>query len=88
MRIIILVILMLLLAVPIVNAAEVFVIQKATDDKTFVINNRVFEAQTTCFGWREKDKVNFISGSPSGVCLQAELYNIDRNIRCKVKCKL
>ena len=84
MRIVILILLTFLLAAPIVFAGDSFVIQKATNNKTFIINNKVFEAQTVCFGWKENDKVNFVSGSPMGVCAKAELYNLDRKNKCKV----
>ena len=70
-----------------VLAAEVYVIQAAVNDEKFIINDEVFEARTYCLGWDEGDRVIFLEGSPMGVCVSAELYNLDRKEKCSMWCE-
>jgi hypothetical protein len=62
-------------------------IQASADDETFVVNDEVFKAKTYCFNMEKGDKVIFLSGSPLGSCVSAELLNMRTNKVCKVWCE-
>ncbi|WP_425416126.1 hypothetical protein [Oricola indica] len=68
-------------------AADFYEIEVAHNDEVFVINGEVYEAQTYCLGWEEGESVMFLSGSPYGVCVSAELLNLDRRETCNVWCE-
>ncbi|RCW82020.1 hypothetical protein [Phyllobacterium bourgognense] len=68
-------------------AATTYAIEAAANDETFVINGEVFEAKLYCLGWDRGDQVIFLSGSPLGICVSAELFNITRNDTCRVWCE-
>jgi hypothetical protein len=69
------------------EAADTYVIDAASNDETFIINGEVFKAQTYCMGWEKQDQVIFMDGSPLGVCVTAELYNLNRKKQCRVWCE-
>ncbi len=62
-------------------------IEMAHNDEKFVINGELFEAKTYCLGWDVGESVIFLDGSEYGVCVSAELYNIDRSEECSVWCE-
>ncbi|MBI3934685.1 MAG: hypothetical protein HY316_08315 [Acidobacteria bacterium] len=62
-------------------------IQASADDETFVVNDEVFKAKTYCFNMEKGDNVIFLSGSPLGSCVSAELLNMRTNKVCKVWCE-
>ena len=62
-------------------------IEVSHDDEIFIINGEKFEAKTYCFNMRKGDKVIFLSGSPNGVCVSAELLNLRTNQICRVWCE-
>lgn len=64
-----------------------YLLQATVNDETFVINGEVFEAKTYCFNFQQGDRVIFISGSPFGVCLSAELLNMRTGNVCEVWCE-
>ena len=57
------------------------------NDELFIINGEKFEAKTYCFNMQKGDKVIFLSGSPLGVCVSAELLNLRTNQVCRVWCE-
>jgi len=68
-------------------AATTYLIEAAHNDETFIINGEVFKAHTYCLGWEEGEQILFIEGSPLGVCVTAELYNLNREEKCSVWCE-
>ncbi len=64
-----------------------YAIQASSNDETFVINGEIFKAKTYCFGMEKGDKVTFISGSPSGACVSAEILNMRTGKTCRVWCE-
>jgi hypothetical protein len=69
------------------NAATTYEIQAAVNDELFVINGEKFQAKTYCLGWDEGEEVIFIDGRASGICVSAELFNVDREETCRVWCE-
>ena len=70
-----------------VSAATSYEIEVSHNDELFVINGEKFEAQSYCFNMEEGDRVIFIEGSPSGVCMSAVLLNLRTRKTCKVWCE-
>jgi hypothetical protein len=68
-------------------AVDTYEIEVAADDELFIINGERFESKTYCLGWEEGEDVIFIDGSANGVCLSAELYNLNRRESCEVWCE-
>ncbi len=68
-------------------AATTYEIEAASDDENFIINGELFKARTWCLGWDEGDEVIFVDGSPDGVCVSAELFNMTRSEKCEVWCE-
>lgn len=62
-------------------------VEAAVDDETFVINGSVFKAKTYCFGFRKGDRVQFLEGSPLGVCVSAKVLNLRAEKTCDVWCE-
>lgn len=69
------------------QCADAYEIEYAIDDEYFIVNGEKFQAQTYCLGWEEGERVVFVEGSPLGVCVSAELFNIDRKESCFVWCE-
>ena len=68
-------------------AATTYEIEVSHNDEFFIINGEKFEARTYCFNMEEGDRVIFIDGSPNGVCVSAEFYNLDKEEKCEVWCE-
>ncbi len=64
-----------------------YLVEAAVNDETFVINGQTFKAKTYCFGLNKGDKVSFLEGSPSGVCVSAKLHNLRNDKICEVWCE-
>ncbi|WP_457660273.1 hypothetical protein [Sinorhizobium medicae] len=69
------------------NAATTYEIKAAVNDEHFIINDEKFQATTYCLGWDEGDEVIFMDGGENGMCMSAELYNVDREETCRVWCE-
>lgn len=72
---------------PLSSGRSTYVIQASSNDETFVINGEVFKAKTYCFNMEKGDKVMFLSGSPNGACVSAELLNLRTDRVCRVWCE-
>jgi ribosomal protein S17 len=70
-----------------VSAATSYVIEVSHNDELFIINGEKFKAKTYCFNMNEGDRVIFISGRPTGVCVSAELLNLRTQRVCRVWCE-
>jgi hypothetical protein len=68
-------------------AADRYEIEAAGNDEVFVIDGNVFKAKVYCMGWDVGDKVVFLEGSSSGLCVSAKLYNTSRRQTCEVWCE-
>lgn len=68
------------------GAAPEYVIEAASNDEKFFINDEVFSAKTYCFGWEKGDRVVFLEGSASGACASATLYNRRLEETCELWC--
>jgi aspartate 1-decarboxylase len=68
-------------------AATEYEIEISHNDEIFIINGEKYEAKTYCFSMEEGDKVIFIKGSASGVCVSAEILNLRTKNTCKVWCE-
>lgn len=77
----------LIICIRTADAADVYEIEVAHNDEVFVINGEVYEAKLYCLGWDKGESVIFLSGSPYGVCVSAELFNLDRRESCDVWCE-
>ncbi|MDW9547747.1 hypothetical protein [Sinorhizobium meliloti] len=69
------------------NTATTYEIQAAVNDELFIINGEKFQAKTYCLGWDEGEEVIFIDGRASGICVSAELFNVNREETCRVWCE-
>jgi hypothetical protein len=74
-------------AVPTASRTQGYLIEASANDETFVINGEVFKAKTYCFNFNKGDRVLFVSGSPSGVCVSARLLNLRSQKTCDVWCE-
>jgi hypothetical protein len=63
-----------------------YAIEASSNDETFVINGKVFKAQTYCFNLDKGDRVKFIEGSPVAACVSAKLLNLRSGDVCAVWC--
>lgn len=61
-------------------------IEKAINDRTFIIAGKVFEAQTFCVGTLDGDSVQFTESGP-GICFSAKFVNLRTGQMCDVWCK-
>lgn len=62
-------------------------VEASVNDETFIINGNVFKAKTYCFGVNKGDRVKFVEGSASGVCLSAKFINMRTGDVCSVWCE-
>lgn len=69
------------------SVPDSYLIEVAHNDELFIINGEKFEAQTYCLGWEQGESVIFTEGSALGVCVSAELYNLNRKESCSVWCE-
>lgn len=69
------------------SGKQSYVLQASANDETFVINDLVFKAKTYCFNMQKGDRVIFTSGSASGACASAELFNLRTGKTCRVWCE-
>lgn len=65
---------------------DYYVIRSVFNQKKLLINERYFEAKTYCLGWKRKERVIFIEGSPTGICVTATLMNLKNFETCEVWC--
>lgn len=65
---------------------DYYVIESVFNQKKFMINYRYFEAKTYCLGWKRKERVIFIEGAPTGICVSATLMNLKNLETCEVWC--
>jgi hypothetical protein len=69
------------------SASSSYVIEVSHNDEFFIINGEKFEAKTYCFNMEVGDRVIFISGSPLGVCVSAEVLNLRTRSVCSLWCE-
>jgi hypothetical protein len=64
-----------------------YTIQASSNDETFVINSKVFKSKTYCFSIDHGDRVIFLEGSPTGVCVSAKFLDLRNDKVCEVWCE-
>ncbi len=64
-----------------------FEVQAAIDDETFVINGKIFKAQTACYGISRGDEVLFVQGNASVDCATAAFVVLPNSEKCEVWCE-
>ena len=62
-------------------------VETSYNDEMFIIIGEKYEAKTYCFNIEQGDKVIFLSGSPLGVCLTAEILNLRTRQKCDLWCE-
>ncbi len=67
-------------------AATEYVIEAASNDEKFLVNDEFFSAKTYCLGWEKGDRIVFLEGDPSGACTDATLYNRRMEETCELWC--
>ncbi len=69
------------------SAATSYEIETSHNDELFIINGEKFEAKTYCFNMEVGDRVIFLSGSPFGACVLAEVLNLRTRRTCRLWCE-
>lgn len=69
------------------SAATSYEIEMSHNDELFIINGEKFEAKTYCFNMEVGDRVIFLSGSPFGACVSAEVLNLRTRRTCRLWCE-
>lgn len=68
------------------RAATTYDIEAIANDEKLIIDGELYEAKTWCMHWSEGESVIFLDGTP-GVCVSAELFNVNRRETCEVWCE-
>ena len=70
-----------------VVAASTYEIERAKNNREFVIDGKRFEALTSCSGFEQGDRVRFVEGNAEGDCKTAKIMNIRNGVQCELWCK-